>query len=1068
MRTVERFEAAGFFSGERRYTLRSLPPGSTVRSARFTITPVRPDATDGLGIDRERVRFDPGDAPGFDDLDPDRRPGVQKTVSVSPPHWVEIAFQGRRIAEQADAVAPLVNALSGATFQIDLGGVFVRVNARGTIAANGDPDFTIPDNIPTDGASLPAIAAARMRLWTPAPGTTAIDLNRLTLRAVASNLRLTVGGVESAFVSAGDLLTEIETPDLADVVQLAVDEATAAGGAAAGGSLEIPVTLTVDGTARLTLSAEIEFDEVVEPLGEDLAEAKLEFGVAGAPAAADDLLQLMVPAGKQLAANGTSIDLIGRFDGSEVVLGPLVERAPPGRLSLAAGTAVAQPFALTEETEVNAIDLLLATDGRQCGLQCDVRADQDGKPSPESILTEPVSLQITDARFASPGWASVRLARALTLAAAAANLPRKRWWLVVQAVEGAATLSVGEAKVPDPVAPQTSGNGGLSWRPAEIDGTASVPEIRLRLRRESPAFKVPVKVEIGRDAEAELVSLDDFQPLGRVDFAFGGTRLTGPANKVVAKKRAAACPRGEQLENGDFADREGVDGSYVPGGWISDGNEPIVRFVTSAISTTAGGGNVLALTGPDPSSLSQLLVASPGCTYELIVAGFRVGEDARAELIWRRGDCGVARVDVLVPHQHVPVFDGDDVPPPVTVLAVIRSVILHENRLRVTAPDDATRLELRLLAVGETAFVLDSVSLQATPTGLANAGFRDAPKTPATDPPELPGWQLDPPEALAPRPNGFEASQPVALDIDFASGIARLENVDAARRTVRLTQRVEAVAAADVSLELHGRVDRAIQAGAPTVSLSWEDADANAVGPALTAEIVQGGGGLTRLAAPAPAMAAALAVAIELAPGAVLNVGEVTLRQEAVTTLPLSFLSEASGNLTIRNFKVAFEPAPSPPTETPAGGLCQPTPADSIPGDDCEADPCCSCAKPTEQQMQSPAAISMIRPGSAVTFNARTRLAAERLALTRGIERERDHRLTIRGEALIEPAIEITTVTEVGEARASALREIGITSPRQLAMARPDALVRRLGFAPQLAARLVQNARSLIASRRIR
>ena len=156
MRTLERFPAGGFFSGERQFVLRTLPPGARIRSARLAIAPVSGDGD--IGIDREELEFDAGDAAGRDPDDVERMTGAIKTVAASAPHWVEVAFEGRRIADLVNAVGLPGNNLADSTLQVDIGGIFVRVNDRGTIFANGDTDFTLADPDP-NGAGLPADAS---------------------------------------------------------------------------------------------------------------------------------------------------------------------------------------------------------------------------------------------------------------------------------------------------------------------------------------------------------------------------------------------------------------------------------------------------------------------------------------------------------------------------------------------------------------------------------------------------------------------------------------------------------------------------------------------------------------------------------------------------------------------------------------------------------------------------------------------------------------------------------------------------------------------------------------------
>jgi hypothetical protein len=186
------------------------------------------------------------------------------------------------------------------------------------------------------------------------------------------------------------------------------------------------------------------------------------------------------------------------------------------------------------------------------------------------------------------------------------------------------------------------------------------------------------------------------------------------------------------------------------------------------------------------------------------------------------------------------------------------------------------------------------------------------------------------------------------------------------------------------------------------------------------------------------------------------------LRQDPVTPVPLSFISEAPGSLTVRDFRVAFEPAPLPPPTTPAGGLCRPTPADQAPGDDCEADASCTCRAPGRGAPAAPLRLAAARPASHVGFTDRAAFALDRSVATRRVGRG-DRRLDVPPGGFIERVGLTTDVAEVGEARAKALAFLGLTSPRLLATADPATLTARLGFTPRLAERIVENARDLIA-----
>ncbi|MEM9010946.1 MAG: helix-hairpin-helix domain-containing protein [Pseudomonadota bacterium] len=1048
-RTVERFSADAFFSGARRLELRTLPLGARITSARFVLTPMTADGFGRLvpGIGVEVLDFAAGSAPGQDPADPARQTGVIKTVG---PNRVELAFDTRRIVETVRNLGPTPPALDGATMQIDIGGVFVPIDARGVILTDGGTGFTLATPSFDGTFDVPPVLAQRVQF----SDITAIDIDRIELRAIASNVRLAIGGTENAFVRPGDLLGEVETPDLSTVLQLALDAAEDTG----TGTASIPVILSIDGTGHLAVTAEIEFERVVDLLGPDLEEARLDFAFDGTAQASDDLLTVQVPAGMQIARKGTSIGLNGGFEGTEIARGPLAERAAPGSVALSAGQAFAQPFADAADLEVDALDLLVATDVAVCRLQIDIRDDFDGKPAETSALPSPAALTISDADHATAKWASARLSTSVQLLATGAGRPMRRRWLVTQCLEGQATLLAGEGDAAIGAAPQISLNGGLSWRAAEVAGGLATAEQLFRLRRTSPVYKVPVTAEIGRDAAAERIALDAFQPLGRVEFTLDGNRVAPAANRALATLRAADCPRGEQLANGRFTDRLQADGAYAPVSWFTDPARPIT--VASLVQTMAGGPALplVYITGDVARAASQVLTVAPGCDYELSVVGLATGEGARVELIWRDAECGAPRVDTLqLPRLEVaPSIDFS-----VAALSFAASfptafalAVLPTARLRVVAPEGVTGLEVRLIADLDDEMLIDQVSLIASPSGLRNPDFLEIPVI-STEP--------APDDFEEPAPAGWTvAPAPGDLDLDLQSGAVDLANTRF-NRAVTVSQTVQVVEGATPTLEVEAVVTAGIDGALPTVALLWQDGSGNPVGEAVRLTLGAGGAERARLAPTPPPDAAELTVALEMPARAELRVVEVALTQAAPTAVPVSFLAEAPGALTLRDVAVAFEPAPQPPPVTPEEGLCSPTPADQLPGEVCEKDPACKCQSPDPAPVRAPIGRPVAAPpATVVTFNDRVRalsLISARRPIDDGLVA-----LRVPPSRMVERFVDLMEIREVGPERAERLLSLGLSTPRLVAASSPALLSRRLSLAPSTAERIVGNARLLLST----
>ncbi|HLF91123.1 MAG TPA: hypothetical protein VI451_19420, partial [Anaerolineales bacterium] len=157
------------FEGDRLLMLHSLPEGAQVTSATVTLKPVAPP---GGVLFEERITFigDQGDW------------GARKleTNLLS-----EVDFHARRTLSSVTG-----NGLLNSTLQVDIGGLYVRINSLGTMVIPDDPnpDYTIPVST---GGPLPSLATQKFKLTLPATGNPRID--QVGIRSVPSNLTLRLG-----------------------------------------------------------------------------------------------------------------------------------------------------------------------------------------------------------------------------------------------------------------------------------------------------------------------------------------------------------------------------------------------------------------------------------------------------------------------------------------------------------------------------------------------------------------------------------------------------------------------------------------------------------------------------------------------------------------------------------------------------------------------------------------------------------------------------------------------------------------------------------------------------------
>ncbi len=1026
MRAVDSFPANGFFSGSRTFEIRSIPAGARIRSARITVTPIA-DGSGRVGPAVETLTFlDADDNPlvAVDLNDRTRPTGVSKTNRSGNPPWTEIVLGGRRTLDGVEG-----QHLVGSTLQVDVGGLFVEVDANGTIPIADEP-FTLSSN----DADLPGLTVSRMKLRAGGADPDVPNVQALTLMAIGSNLLLRFAEQPPVWAHPGELTSPVTSPELAEFLQAALDAAKEEGGFAV-----VPVALKTDTTALLALSSEVEFDEVRSGLPDGLTEVRLEYGHGGASAAGDDLLTITVPGGAELDPAATRVEIAGSFEASEITWGPLVDRAPASSLAVAAGEAAAQPVSVPAETVVDAIDILVSTADVSATLEVDIRKDFDGKPGDVSLLAARARIGIDKSRHAKPTWVSAALGQSLALAPADPATGKPRVWIVVQSARGTAAWhlnpSEGTAEL------QTSKNGGLSWRPARVAGLDGALAADLRLRRATPVFHMPVSVEIGRGAEAEMLSLDEFEPLGRVEFALNSNGLAARVNDVLGKRRAVACPRGEQLENGQFADRP-LEGTYAPAGWSVSGGVITTRqvFVSNVPGLNA---RIVAIGDREsPISISQVLPASGGCEYELLVRGFQEEQASRVELIWRGDGCSVSRVDTLTPA----VFMADD---GIASVAAAALTFMPSARLRVTAPVEARQVEVRAVSGDDAELFVDAISLVGGLQAIRNPDFTEIVADEG-----VVGWTVEPP---------LETHGDEEFVVGAIGGFVVILNQSTEGRTLSIAQTPPVSAGASYRVEVVAR-SAVLEAATsvPSASLTWLTADGAAIDPPVVAAIVENGAERVRLQGEVPASAAEVEVRIAVPPNTVLAVANVSAEFSQPTEIPISFLAESPGTLHIRDFRVGFREAPLPVAPEPEEGPCLPTPSDVRPEDACGCDPCGKHKGPAPAS--APIGTVSVRPRPVVS--ARGILSASIAGrLAAGSLRTLPMAMLAPLSAPLEIARPVIDVPEVGPARSAALETIGVTSVRHLALANPVDLERRLGFPRALARTLIENANSLLSDR---
>ena len=499
--------------GERVLLLRSLPANARILKATATVSPV--DASTGRDPFAETIRFQGATGDW----------GATKTAT---PGWVEVDFHGRQTLARVSGTN-----LSNATIQVDLGaGAYVEVNPLGAFRAPSDPRFMLAATTP---APLPALIVARFKLThTGNP-----DVGAVTIRSVPSNVRLRLGTLPPFWTYTGELTAPQTTPDFADVLQ-----AFLADGTVEHGFYVIPVRVESATIARLVVAVEIDYLLESAALPSGLDEVSMSFDFGGAPREIGGRLNVALPSGARVVASQTRGRAVGAFESSRIAHGPLDVADASVTVAVSPESSQAQPIVLATAVTATAIDLLVSAVTSKARLQVEVRADLNGKPGPTSLLPGRTVVDLDRAIAGRPTWVSVRLPGAFRFGAGHS-------WLVVQSSEGEAAWSV-SAALPNALGMQATRNGGLSWRASGAAGGPGTVDGFFRLRREPPAFEMPIELKVGEDPRASRVALDRFEALGRVELDLGFADIARAFNDYLAGAAPAACPEGEHLLNGEF------------------------------------------------------------------------------------------------------------------------------------------------------------------------------------------------------------------------------------------------------------------------------------------------------------------------------------------------------------------------------------------------------------------------------------------------------------------------------------------------------------------------------------
>ncbi|NJL10320.1 MAG: hypothetical protein HC908_09520 [Calothrix sp. SM1_7_51] len=141
-------------------------------------------------------------------------------------------------------------------------------------------------------------------------------------------------------------------------------------------------------------------------------------------------------------------------------------------------------------------------------------------------------------------WGSANLANPFRV------LPNIRYWLVLQSQVGQAFWQT-QPSQDEPGLQSIDGNG-IAWKSVTQFGENSQLAALFRLRNQPELFTIPVQLQIGRGENAVIRKLDEFSPLGRVEFQFDFTDKLSEHLEKLAQSTTENCGRGNLLINGNF------------------------------------------------------------------------------------------------------------------------------------------------------------------------------------------------------------------------------------------------------------------------------------------------------------------------------------------------------------------------------------------------------------------------------------------------------------------------------------------------------------------------------------
>lgn len=517
------------FEGDRMLWLRNLPGGASITKATVTLT------TTNAPEFQETFTFLP------DQLSIAQW-GITKTSAGA---FVEVDFHSRR------TLTAIAGSGGNGTLQIDVGGAYVGIANDGTLMAPGKVD--LPVNLSSTTTTLPSLTLNKFKLTKNPNNTTntsILDITKVIIRSVPNNISVRVGQLPPFWTRLGELATFDTSPDFAAVLNAYLVTAQLQ-----EGFYQIPFIIHSDTIARLDVELVIDFIIEQPILPPFLPEVKLAYNFSTLPNVDEALTTVKLPRGAIAIKGRSSAQILGEFQSTRIAFGPVGDdpTSIPSNITeinvvVSPNQQLAQALKPNQEINVTDIDVPLSKiEPGLAGLHIAIQKDDDGKPSGE-ILTR-ADVRVDKSLPNESTWGSATLPAPFRVEAG------KRYWLVLQSqVSETYWVATHDTikNVTDNPGLQSSNNGGLSWREATVEKAPSPLRALFRLRNTPEKFSVPVQLQIGKGPDAVRLRLDEFAPLGRIEFNFD---FAQPLSKFLNNTvKADPCGSGNLLVNGDFTD----------------------------------------------------------------------------------------------------------------------------------------------------------------------------------------------------------------------------------------------------------------------------------------------------------------------------------------------------------------------------------------------------------------------------------------------------------------------------------------------------------------------------------